>query len=83
MGAGAGAQGGAKKVAAAAQPQPAAQPVSPGVKKAPAKAAASARVPQCRALYDYPGGADNELTFRAGDIIQIIQRILLVGGRVS
>lgn len=31
-------------------------------------------VPQCKALYDYPGSGDNELGFKAGEIITIIQK---------
>jgi myosin-1 len=77
------AQPAAKKVAAAAQPGPAkaaaqagpAKVAAPGVKKAPVKAAAAAaKVPQCKALYDYVAAGDNELSFRAGDLITIIQR---------
>lgn len=64
--------GGAKKVAAAGGGG--VQPPGPAKKAGAPKAAASPRVPQCRALYDYPGTADNELSFRAGETITILQK---------
>jgi len=60
------AAGGAKKVGGIAAPMPAAKKVAPP----PAKP----KLPQAQALYDYPGQGDNELSFKAGDIITILQK---------